>query len=281
MQQEAHTSPRRRRRWLPAGLTAGAAVAVAIGGIVLAEPAQAATMFSDTFESGLASTWSKSGGNWAVGSDGTQVLQQTNIGSELAREFNGSTSWTDYSLQASVKPVAFGSGDYVGIWPGRPAAPRSTGWPCSAAAGPSCRRSTAELGHRPRRRPPRPWPAGTWYTLRIDVAGTSIAGFVNGAQVGLGHEQRDRRRPDRAADLPRQRRNFDDVMVVRARVDATDDRPAADHPALLTAGQPDRQPGAAATRPPGGLRGISGNGPARTTGGGRRRHRDRDLRSAS
>src|SRR3954447_12542491 len=112
---EQPVAPAGRRRWLAIALGAGTAVVVTISGIALAGPAQAATMFSDNFESGLAATWSKSGGSWAVVADGSQVLQQSNSGSDLAREFNGSTSWTDYSLQASVKPVSFGSGDFVGI----------------------------------------------------------------------------------------------------------------------------------------------------------------------
>ena len=44
---------------------------------------------------------------------------------------------------------------------------------------------------------------GTWYTLRIDVSGTTISGFVNGTQIALGHQHAGGRRPDRAADVPR------------------------------------------------------------------------------
>ena len=53
------------------------------------------TLFSDNFESGSTSNWSKSGGTWAVVTDGSRVLQQSSAGSDLAREFNGSSAWTD------------------------------------------------------------------------------------------------------------------------------------------------------------------------------------------
>src|SRR6185312_6633060 len=67
----------------------------------------AATIFTDTFNDGDASGWSKSGGTWAV--DGSGVLNQSNAGSELARQFAGQTSWTNYSVQARVRPASFGS----------------------------------------------------------------------------------------------------------------------------------------------------------------------------
>jgi hypothetical protein len=75
-----------------------------------------------------------------VVSDGSHVLQQSDASSDLAREFNGSTSWTDYSMQATVKPQSFGSGDFVGIAARAPVRRSSTASRCSAPAGPSSRR---------------------------------------------------------------------------------------------------------------------------------------------
>ncbi len=101
---------RRIRRW---GLTTAigtaiAALAIAIG---VTNAAFAATLFSDNFEDGDTSGWSKSGGNWVVATDGTRVLRQDNITSELARLFAGNTAWTNYAVPARVNPHAFdGSG---------------------------------------------------------------------------------------------------------------------------------------------------------------------------
>ena len=86
-----HPALRRFRRTWP--LIGGIALAVTAAAVVLAPAASAATEFSDNFESGAASGWSKSGGTWTVVTDGSQVLRQTNTGSENARDFNGSTSW--------------------------------------------------------------------------------------------------------------------------------------------------------------------------------------------
>ena len=89
----------RRRRIILGTATAGAAALVLGVGANLAFAAT--TLFSDTFESG-AGNWSKSGGTWAVVSDGSNVLQQSNAGSENAREFAGDTGWTGVSLDVRV-----------------------------------------------------------------------------------------------------------------------------------------------------------------------------------
>ncbi|GIH18534.1 DUF1080 domain-containing protein [Rugosimonospora africana] len=176
-----HTS---RRRWWILGLTAGLAGLTATAVLGLGSAAQAATLFSDNFESGLSSTWSKSGGTWALASDGSQVLRESSSTSDLAREFNGSTSWTDYSLQASVKSLAFGSSDgLVGISARASSSSKfyrlaltSSGQAVLQAYAGSASITTlgsASIGAS----------TGTWYTLRIDVSGTTVTGYVNGQQV--------------------------------------------------------------------------------------------------
>jgi pectate lyase len=105
--------PRRRgQRWL---LAAGSAALVLTASVVYATSASAATLFSATFEDNSISSWSKSGGTWTVESDGSRVARQSNASSENARLFNGSTSWTAYSVQARVKPLSLGSGGFVGL----------------------------------------------------------------------------------------------------------------------------------------------------------------------
>src|SRR5688572_6142542 len=103
---------RLRRTW---ALLGAAVLALTAAAVTLAPAASAATEFSDTFESGAASGWSKSGGTWTVVADGSQVLRQTNAGSENARDFNGSSSWTNVTVQARVKPLSLGSGGFVGL----------------------------------------------------------------------------------------------------------------------------------------------------------------------
>ncbi|MDG4808130.1 pectate lyase [Micromonospora sp. WMMD1120] len=144
----------------------------------------AATVFSDTFDDGNTSGWSKSGGTWAV--DGSGVLNQSNAGSELARQFAGDTGWTNYSVQARVRPVRFGSSSaLVGI------AARSTSSTkmyrlallgsgraeLQAVNGSSVTAiGSASLGIG----------TGTWHTVRIETSGSTVRGFVNGTQIASG-----------------------------------------------------------------------------------------------
>ena len=163
--------------------TALAAVVLALGVTVTA---QAATLFSADFENGSTSGWSKSGGDWSVVTDGSQVLQQSNTDSERARFFNGDIGWTDYAVQARVKPLSFNGSNRVVALAAR--ANSSTkmyrlalinanrvelqafnGSQIAVIGSASLAVST-----------------GTWYTLRIEASGTTLRGFVNGAQIGSG-----------------------------------------------------------------------------------------------
>lgn len=165
-----------------------AAVATVIAGVALASTANAATLFADDFEDGNASGWSKSGGDWSVVSDGSQVLQQSKPDSELARQFAGSSGWTSYTVQARVKPTGFdGSGTYAGIAAraagstkmyrlvlintNRAELQYHNGSSVTVIGGANLTVST-----------------GTWYSLQITLSGSSISGFVNGIQVGSGSD---------------------------------------------------------------------------------------------
>jgi hypothetical protein len=148
--------------------------------------AQPATLFSDDFESGSAAGWSKSGGTWNVVSDGSRVLRQTNPTPGMSRVFNGDTAWTGYSLRARVKPLSFGSPGMAGV------AARATG-PATyyrlaltsdgravlqAYAGST---SVTTLGSASLN-----VTTGAWYTLRLDVSGTTVTGYVDGQKIGSG-----------------------------------------------------------------------------------------------
>ncbi|HVQ90869.1 MAG TPA: pectate lyase [Mycobacteriales bacterium] len=174
----------RRRTSLIAAL-AGASAAVVVAAM-LAAPASAATVFTDDFNDGNASGWSKSGGTWAVVTDGSGVLQQSNSGSELAREFAGDSGWTNYTVQARVKPVAWGaSAPFVAL-----AARASSSTTFYRLALLNTNRvelqavrsgAVTVLGG-----VSRTVATGTFYTLRIVVSGSTVTGSVDGAQVATG-----------------------------------------------------------------------------------------------
>ncbi|GAB3936540.1 hypothetical protein GCM10027614_13210 [Micromonospora vulcania] len=173
---------------LPRGALAAAgagliAVALAVG---VTTGAQAATLFGDTFDDGNADGWSKSGGDWSVITDGSPAYRQANAGSELARAFAGQTSWTDYQVQARVKPLSFnGTGRVVALGARSTSATkmyrlalinanRAELQVVNGSAITVLGSTTLTVA------------TGTWYTLRLEASGGTIRGFVNGTQIGAG-----------------------------------------------------------------------------------------------
>ncbi|BCJ58286.1 pectate lyase [Micromonospora endophytica] len=167
----------------PLLLAVGAGATVAALALGMGTSAFAATVFTDNFDDGDASGWSKSGGDWAVSGG---AFTQSNTGSELARQFAGQTAWTDYQVQARVRPTAFGSSSaLVGLaarsssntkmyrlallGSGRAELQAVNGSQVTAIGSASIGIST-----------------GTWYTLRIEASGSTIRGFVNGSQIASG-----------------------------------------------------------------------------------------------
>jgi hypothetical protein len=107
-----HFSRPRSWRW---PLATGAAAALTVAAFTASQLAFAAAAFSDNFEDGNHNGWSKSGGTWAVVSDGSRALQQSNATTDNARVFAGDSGWTDYTVSARVKPISLGSGGFVGL----------------------------------------------------------------------------------------------------------------------------------------------------------------------
>jgi pectate lyase len=90
---------------------AAAAVSVLAATFVVSR-ADAATLFSDDFSDGNSSGWSASGGSWSVAS---QEYRQSSLSSD-ARSRAGQASWTDYTVTARVRPIAFnGANRFVAV----------------------------------------------------------------------------------------------------------------------------------------------------------------------
>lgn len=167
----------RRRRWpiLAAGVAAFTAVAA-----ITTQVAFAATLFSDTFSDGNTNDWSKSGGTWSV-VDG--AMQQSNAGSENARVFAGSASWTNYTVTARVRPGSIASNGLVGLL--ARAKSSTTFYRLALLPGNTVQLQAVNSGAvTVLGSASRTVSAGTWYTLGITVSGTSITGTVDGATVG-------------------------------------------------------------------------------------------------
>ena len=166
--------------------TAGAGLTALLLTVGMAGNAAAATLFTDTFDDGNADGWSKSGGDWSVVADGSPAYRQGNNASELARAFAGQTGWTDYQVQARVKPLSFNGGNrLVGL------ASRSTSsTKMYRLALTNAGRAELQVVNGSQLTvlgsAALTVATGTWYTLRIEASGSTIKGFVNGAQIAAG-----------------------------------------------------------------------------------------------
>ena len=113
------------------------------------------------------------------------MLQESNAGSENAREFAGDTSWTDYTLQARVKATTLSaSGAAAGI---TARATSSTTFdrlvllPSGQAQLQAVRSGSVTVlgtGSGPS--------TGSWATLQLVESGSTVTGYVNGTQIGSG-----------------------------------------------------------------------------------------------
>lgn len=74
-----------------------------LGGLQWGIPsAAAASLFNDDFESGSAGSWTSTTGTWSVVQDGSSKVYYQSASTE-GRTSAGSSTWTDYSVQADVK----------------------------------------------------------------------------------------------------------------------------------------------------------------------------------
>jgi pectate lyase len=168
------------RRPVITGVVVAALVAATMA--IVTTTAHAATLFSEGFETGAASGWTKSGGSWTVVSDGSQVYRQASTGAD-AKAQAGQTSWSGQTVQARVKPLAFnGSGRFAGVLA---RAQTMTSYYFLALRNDNQlvlgRRSGG--GHATLASAPATVTTGTWYTLRLEAFGNQLRGFLNGTQA--------------------------------------------------------------------------------------------------
>ncbi len=138
----------------------------------------AATVFSDNFEDGNANGWSKSSGTWSVVSDGSYVFKQAST-SATCYAYTGS-SWTNYTVQARVKPLSFnGSGRTVSLCARFSSTSNFYALTLSNTNTLSIQKkvggTTSALVSKTYT-----VQTGTWYTLKVAVSGSSINAYVNG-----------------------------------------------------------------------------------------------------
>ncbi|WP_430784194.1 pectate lyase family protein [Actinoplanes sp. G11-F43] len=155
------------------------ASAVLLLAALIGVPAHAAALFTDTFDDGDAAGWSRNGGTWSI----TGAAYQQSSVSAQARALAGTGSWTDYTVQARVRPLAFGAADRTA---GIAARAQSTSQYYTlvltgsgsaqlqrVSGGTATTLATAAVGAG----------TGVWRTLALTVQGGTLTGRVDGNPV--------------------------------------------------------------------------------------------------
>ncbi|MGE5550615.1 MAG: glycosyl hydrolase family 28 protein, partial [Bacteroidota bacterium] len=144
-----------------------------------AAPAGRPILFSDGFEDGDASGWTTAGGTWSVTTDGSHVYLQEDMAIGNAQSSAGDI-WTDQVVEAKVKVLSFNGADRLaGIFARYMDANNYYRLALRSSnkiqirrcmGGKSTDLAAAEFTVE----------TGTWYTLKLEVIGKTINGYVNG-----------------------------------------------------------------------------------------------------
>ncbi|WFE92917.1 pectinesterase family protein [Micromonospora sp. WMMD987] len=165
-----------------AALTTALLTLTTFGG---AQVAHAATLFSDDFTDGDLAGWSRSGGTWSVAADDSPALQQARGGTGEAKLFAGSASWADQAVQARVKPLTLPGNGMVALL--ARASGATSYYRLALLVGDQVRLEAVRSGRTtPLGSVSHPVTVGGWHTLRIEVAGTVVRGWVDDVPVGSG-----------------------------------------------------------------------------------------------
>lgn len=150
--------------------------------LAVAPWAEAQPLFSDNFNDGNANGWTTTSGSWSVATDRTPVYRVGANGGNV-RSNAGNTAWTNYSVQARIKPLSFSSASSV-RWASLLGRYRDTGnYYYVALQNDNVLRLRRFVGSSSTTLAERSFTVttGTWYTVRLDLNGTALSVFVNGA----------------------------------------------------------------------------------------------------
>src|SRR5215475_2430437 len=156
-------------------ITAGALFAILIGFRISAQT----QLFSNDFQNKNDNGWTRSSGTWAIVTDGSLAYRQSGTSAD-SNARAGSPSWTNISIQARVKPIAFNGADrYVGV---TTRVVNSNHYYFLALQNGNRLLLGKRAGSTPITLATKAFTfsTGTFYTLRIDANGSTLNGYVNG-----------------------------------------------------------------------------------------------------
>ncbi|OKP92082.1 hypothetical protein A3844_00750 [Paenibacillus helianthi] len=168
----------------------GLSAVLAFGGLQWGIPSvQAASIFSDDFESGSTGNWNPTTGTWSVVQDGSSHVYFQS-GSSEGRTSAGSSSWSDYSVQADIKVDNFNGSNRTYVC-GRYA----DGNNYYAASISNSNGGTLEIRKKSggvsttlAMKTGYAITAGTVYTVKLELSGDSINMYVNDALQLNAHD---------------------------------------------------------------------------------------------
>ncbi|HAN44485.1 MAG TPA: pectate lyase, partial [Ruminococcaceae bacterium] len=140
----------------------------------------AAPFFSDNFESG-SGNWTATNGTWSVVNDGSAVYYKS--GTNEGRAYRGDMTWTNYSVQADVKIDNFNGSNRAMV-----CARYKDGNNYYAVSLYNKNGGTIEIRKKVSgssstiAEASAPLAAGTWYTVKIEVNGSTIKAYLNGVE---------------------------------------------------------------------------------------------------
>jgi hypothetical protein len=141
-------------------------------------------LFRAEFQNG-SSGWTLQGGTWAIGTDGNAVFTESAT-SGTTRAVAGST-WTDQSVEARVKPIAFGAaGRNVHVFARFQDANNNYRLALRDTNQLELRRTVGGTSTVLVLQPlstAATLQTGIWYNLRLQASGTSLKAYVNGALI--------------------------------------------------------------------------------------------------
>ena len=136
-------------------------------------------LFSDDFQDGDSNGWARSSGTWAIVTDGTLAYRQSGTSSD-SNSRTGTSTWSNISIQARVKPIAFNGADrYAGVMT---RVVNSNHYYFLALQNGNRLLLGKRAGSSPITLATKSFAfsTGTYYTLRIDAQGSSLSAYVNG-----------------------------------------------------------------------------------------------------
>ena len=138
-----------------------------------------ALLFQDNFETGTAAGWNPTAGTWSVVLDGSNHVYRNSNTSGDNWSYNGSAAWTDYALEALIKPLTWNSGGIVrilGRWQDA-----NHWYYVNLTADNHIQLRKNVNGTFTDLAPQKSFTVskGTWYKVRLEMVGTTLKAYVN------------------------------------------------------------------------------------------------------